>query len=230
MDPSIRQGVIDNILNADLLHDEELRHNPLAIRAAEDLSPAERACILREIVGRCKPHFKYIPAFVSIQEEMQKWSFDTASETRRSTDTRIAKFPEQFTEKTRCVRLLFLSHGSPQADLLLTQDGRLIKWVHEYDCYSHAGGVHDWVYNKYATKSEFLLVNDDDLKTILVPKIFIYFLSFLREMVAHCIAEREKRLESMRALWLFLSQVNTNVYSREEVSGKYRQGDRNLPR
>lgn len=210
MDSSIRHEIVEGVLN----------DTPELPTAAESLSPAERVCIFREVVKRSKPQFKYIPAFEPIREEMRKMTHNPGSLGSRRTDKSVMQFPHNFDEKTRCVRFLYLSCGLTHEDLLLADDGRCIKWVHEYDSDSHQVGAYDWSDNETATKSHFHIVDDDELGEILTPERFVSCLGTLRAIVTCCIAEKEKRLESMRALGLFLTQISGNVYSREVADRK----------
>lgn len=194
---------------------------------AADLEVTDRLAIVQKLRQRFLSHLKYMPGFKEIRDEVNKslYNYD-----RRKTDQKVLRFAHAIFEHTRCLSLATVSHkaygdnpaGSgfgchfvEQEELLLTQDGEVLKWVQKYrrdvehglGDRPHRSGIRE-----VAEISTFLRVSEDQMQVELADtKVFTQVLHSMCELVGKCVEERETRLGSMKHLEQFTDGVLSHI-------------------
>lgn len=196
----------------------------------DEIEPPEWLEILKKALKICKPYLKYLSGFEEIADSLNHHIHEYD---RRATRLDIVEFPEGLNQHTRCFKLAQLSfetEGENRAgrefgtryvtfhNLLLTQDGRWVRWYTKYErVVSHGLGYrqHRSGITETAVISEFTWLDDRGLLLLLeeFPKRVSMILKSFCNMLQQSVEEKQGRLRALETRRNQLAEMMERVTS-----------------
>jgi hypothetical protein len=222
-------GMVPTHFERSLAMGTPIRPMELILRSQQikpgDLTPSERLATIEHLQERLKPHLRYIN-FPEIS------TFMTCSEGAyhsRVTPSPVVKFASIMSFSSRVTKIARLDHrvegtnpsGSPfgchfveQEDLLLRQEGGIVRWSQRYERQVESGlgfRSHRTGIKEVATKSELEHLFGPELEKALEPEVFVQVLTSLHDLAQKSAQERRDRLISAEHLVDEIRQINVHI-------------------
>jgi hypothetical protein len=195
--------------------------------SARDIEPYEWLEIIRHILDLCKPYLKYMPRFMPIGDYLN-CQFPGCG--RRQTSESIMEFPEEISERTRCLtveKLSFEKEGEhedrqygmrfvTERALLLSQEGKWLQWEFKYERVVEHGLGKRKRRNGIAQVAKvcrFSVLEEDGLLDLLEKRkgLGLHILEMFKNLASRGVEERKARLQQIKRVEEALIEIKEKI-------------------